>query len=148
MPQTATIHQLHRPEKRITQATTWDNNPSVMGKSFIDRRARVVLAIGKDTWTVRQMVVDLKCPHFRAAGILSRFAKEHHVTGVRDLANRLRARDLLSTAGVGVTTVYLWMLAYESFNGDPLRWLDDKSHTLPTLKSKATRKDKPRKKAR
>jgi len=96
-----------------------------MGAGFVNRLDEVVLSIGADQFTRREMVNALRCPNFAAAGRLEFALRQFspRPKNVRELARRINLDDLFSIMGVGPTTVFVWFCVLESVGIDPDKWM-------------------------
>ncbi|MBI3952514.1 MAG: hypothetical protein HY336_00995 [Candidatus Doudnabacteria bacterium] len=95
-----------------------------VGKAFLDRLDEVILEIGKDTFTRRQLIDDLHCGNMSAAANLDWVLKRFEPRSIKELAARVDIEDLFSIKGVGEATVYVWMCAVEHAGRNPEEWLD------------------------
>lgn len=104
--------------------------------SWHDRRTEVVLAIGSDTFTRREIGTLLISPDLKAAGILNKVLRKYDPKNVEELAKRLTVDELFGTPGVGQSTLGVWLdvLSYKEI--DVEEWLNNKL-TVPQMYNEA-----------
>ncbi len=115
-------------------------SPELLGKTFFDRQNEVVLRIGKDRWSRRELVEVLKCGHFAAAARLTKALEDARVSSVVDACRHLSLHDLLEREGVGETTAYVFMCAVDAVGKDPVRWCEREHTDKQPLRTLATEK--------
>jgi len=105
----------------------------LLGKTFIDKQNEGVLIIGKDVWTRKEMVEELKCGNFVAALNLTKIAATLQVDSLKQLASRFSMEDLFAESRFGVTTMFVLMCALEHAQRNPLEWVHRKPSEVVTL---------------
>lgn len=119
----------------------WRSSPKVLGASLLKTEDDVVLAVGKDSITRRDVAVRLGHTHVaalrRVAAALEAKAKADGTSfrSLREAARRVTVDDLAERKGIGVTSVFAWMTLIETLDVNPVAWLEkdeDVEITLPT----------------
>jgi hypothetical protein len=99
------------------------------GSTFVKKLDQIILQIGVNKYTRRELAEQAHCYNFAAAMRLNRAINEQFDSpgGVRSLARRMTPEELCEIKGVGVTTVVVWLsvLDYEGVGWE--QWLDRKT---------------------
>ncbi len=94
-----------------------------LGKTFLDKFSEIVLAVGRDMFTRREMIEKLGCANFTAAKRLTWALDRFRPKSVREVAGRITLNDLWAVDGVGITTVYVWTSVLEYSGIDSVNWI-------------------------
>ena len=101
---------------------SWESR---FGASWHDTLGEVVLAIGTDVFTRRDIAVKLGCVNVKAARILHKVLRKFKPKSVAELTQRLTVEELFATNGVGITVLYVWLnvLSYKGIGAEA--WLNN-----------------------
>lgn len=105
-------------------AKTSFRSQEVLGKALLDHQEKVVLQIGRDSWTRQALIDELHCGNFVAAAKLTKVLRDLDVKSVKDAYRSLLFTELMAIRGVGVTCLYVLMTAMEARALNPLVWVD------------------------
>lgn len=105
----------------------------VLGKALLDHQEKVVLQVGKDTWTRQAMIDELHCGNFIAANRLTKALRDLDVKSIKDAFRTLVFTELMAIRGVGVTCIYVLMSAMAAHGMNPLDWVDYENEPVTVL---------------
>jgi hypothetical protein len=104
---------------------------------FTDAKAFPLLVIGSDRWSYQE-VASLGVIQPRACRILSKIAHDLKVRNTKDLYAKSSPYILAGLEGVGVTTLYVALAAFQAIGLDVDKWYvrgkDQAVRTFDTLK--------------
>lgn len=113
---------LYSNKEDLIYMSTWESR---FGDSLHSRLESIVLSIGEDKFTRRDVATKLRCLNVVAAGKLDRVVRKFNPQNVEDLAKRMTVDHLFSIEGVGSMTLYVWLnvLTYKGLSVED--WLNN-----------------------
>lgn len=95
-----------------------------IGKNYIDRLPEVVITVGRDHFTRKDLVIEADSANFFAARNLDKALQHFEPKSVKEVAKRVDLFMLIDRGNIGDTAIMVWCRILKASGGNPDEWLD------------------------